>query len=490
MALARGPQLDAADIWLSALQIPGAPVIPIPGDPFAQVPEFTGSPATANPVVVPQPPQHPFMAPNGSSNLHDDAYMTDTYEQAGPLGNGMETASTLFFRECASLTFDSHGRIVTICVGVDRPVLAMLDPDTLRVLAVRNLPLRNISLNTLSDFSGGGYFYLDDQDRAVFPTTRRHIWVMAERASGPGFYQQRDYDLSQKVPRGDGIISVLPDWSGRLWFATKRGIVGTVDRHSGGVRILDTGEPIGNSFAVDETGGVFIVTDGALYRFDAGVNGRPVTTWRETYANIGVKKPGQTEAGSGTTPTLMGAGNGLVAITDNADPMHVLAYRRGATVAGDRLVCKQAVFRRGAGATDQSLIGAGDSIITENNFGYSGVASTEQGGTTTPGIERVDLDEGGGCHPVWTSHVRAPSVVPKLSLGAGLIYTYTKPKRSDNADAWYFTALDFRTGATVYKRLAGVGLGYNNNFAPVSLGPDGTAYVGALGGLTVFRDGP
>ena len=80
--------------------------------------------------------------------------------------------------------------------------------------------------------------------------------------------------------------------------------------------------------------------------------------------------------------------------------------------------------------------------------------------------------------------MRAPSVVPKLSLGAGLVYTYTKPKRNDTIDAWYLTALDFDTGKTVYSRLAGTGFGYNNNFAPVTIAPNGTAYVGVLGGLT------
>ena len=53
----------------------------------------------------------------------------------------------------------------------------------------------------------------------------------------------------------------------------------------------------------------------------------------------------------------------------------------------------------------------------------------------------------------------------------------------DGLDAWYLTALDFRTGRTVYRRLAGTGFGFNNNYAPVTLGPDGTAYVGVLGGL-------
>ena len=72
----------------------------------------------------------------------------------------------------------------------------------------------------------------------------------------------------------------------------------------------------------------------------------------------------------------------------------------------------------------------------------------------------MDLDgDGHGCHAVWTSDARAPSVVPKLSLRAGLLYTYTKPKRDDMTDAWYLTALDFDTGKTVYSRLAGTGFG-------------------------------
>ena len=77
-----------------------------------------------------------------------------------------------------------------------------------------------------------------------------------------------------------------------------------------------------------------------MYRFDAR-DGRPAVTWRRTYPNIGVAKPGQTEAGSGTTPTLIG--RRYVAITDNADPMHVLVYERQA--AGGRAAAWSAASR-------------------------------------------------------------------------------------------------------------------------------------------------
>jgi hypothetical protein len=473
----------------AAGQTPGLPPIPIPSDPLAgDVTPFEGTTAKPRPVrQVGDPPQHPFMAPNGRSNIHNDAYMTDTYRVSGPLGDGTRS-STFFARECASTAFDGRGRIVTICVGLDRPVLALLDPVTLRTLAAMPLPPRNLTsgANPFSDFSGGGYFFLDHRDHAVLPTTTRHIFDVGvtDGPGGPTFSVDRDYDVSGVVGSDDGIISVLPDWSGRLWFVSREGVVGTVDRDTGHVESLRLeGEGITNSFAVDETGGVFIVSDRALYRFDAGTGGVPVVTWREVYPNSGVRKPGQSDAGSGTTPTLMGTD--LLAITDNADPMDVLVYRRGSGVQGDRVVCKEPVFAPGAGATDNSLIGTGRSVIAENNYGYSGPAATEQGATTSPGITRIDIDRK-GCRTVWTSAERAPSVVPKLSLANGLVYTYTKPERTDGRDAWYFTAIDFHTGRTIYRRLAGVGLGYNNNWAPVTLGADGTGYVGALGGLVRF----
>jgi len=454
--------------------------VPIPEGPDAStLPAFIGAPAEPRPIHGTTVPQNPFMAPNGRSNLHDDAYMTDAYEQSGPLGHATSRSSTFFGRECASTAFDAHDRIVTVCVGLDGPQLQLLDPHTLDTLAVFPLPPRIPSGGSpFTDFSGGGYFYLDNQGRAVIPTTTGHVWVVKE--SGNGFALDRDYDISSAVPLGDKIESALPDWAGRIWFVSAKGVVGYVDPATGAVRSMNTGESIGNSFATDETGGVYVVTDAAMYRFDVASDGTPEVSWRSTYANDGTSKPGQTEVGSGTTPTITGP---YVAITDNADPIDVVVYRR----ATGAPVCTQPVFKKGESDTDQSLDAAGNSLIAENNYGYSSPLATENGASTAPGLERVDVGFS-GCHTVWHSDERAPSVVPKISLGAGLVYTYTKEPRTDGKDGWYFTALDFRTGKTVFKRLAGEGLGFNNNYAPVTLGPDGTAYVGVLGGLVELRD--
>jgi hypothetical protein len=226
----------------------------------------------------------------------------------------------------------------------------------------------------------------------------------------------------------------------------------------------------------------------------------PRITWSARYPNTGHAKPGQVDAGTGTTPTVMAGG--YVNITDNADPMDVVVYRtavrptarvrrrgRLRTVRLPRRVCTVPVFRRGASDTENSLIAAGRSMIVENNYGYTGPTATQNGGMTAPGLARVDINRNGrGCHTVWTnSTVAAPTVVSKLSAAAGLIYTYTKGAGA--ADPWYFTALDFRTGRTVYRRLAGTGLGYNNNYAGIAIARNGSEYVGTLGGIVAMRDG-
>jgi hypothetical protein len=140
----------------------GIPPQPIPQDPTAgDFPDFTGKPVAPKPIAQADPPRHPHMAPNGRSNLHNDAYQTDFYQWYGPLGNDMRVRSTFFASDCASIPFDSKDRIVTICVGLEGPKLVMIDPDGLETLAVFPLPPRVPSSpggGIFNDFSGGGYF--------------------------------------------------------------------------------------------------------------------------------------------------------------------------------------------------------------------------------------------------------------------------------------------------------------------------------------------
>jgi hypothetical protein len=465
---------------------------PIPQGP-AFAPTFIGAPATANPVTgIPPVPQNPFMAPNGDSGIHDDGWQTNTYDRPGPLGHNPKTISHFLAADCGSIAFDSAGRIVATCIGSGN-TLYMFDPNTLAILARYRLPGRSLTSiidnpNVFQGFGGGGYFYLNNVDQAVIGTSNRHVLVIGE--NGTAFTLVRDYNLTGVLASTETMNSALPDSNGLLWFVAKQdGVVGTLNFTTGAAHVIRLGSgsvgEIENSFAVGMDGDVYIATNRELYRFDAGPGGVPQVTWHVQYPNSGIHKPGQVDAGTGTTPAIMPGG--YVAITDNADPMDVVVYRT-ALDAVQRQVCAVPVFAKGASATENSLIAAGGSLIVENNYGYTSPASTEFGGVTKPGFARVDLNaDGSGCHLVWTNNtVAAPTVVPKLSLATGLVYAYTKTKQV--TDPWYWTAIDFRTGAVVWRSLAGAGLGFNNNYAGLTLGPTGAAYLGTLGGIIAMRD--
>ncbi len=491
----------------ASAQAPPPPIPSVNGPPPA--PAYLGSPASPAPISgIPAVAQNPFMAPNGTSEIHNDEWQSDTYRYGGPLGKDPQTFSNYLTpgRDCGSITFDSQGRVVAICISVSGPTLYMFDPNNLATLATFALPPRTpedllLNPNIFQDFSAGGYFYLDNRNEVITGTTNQHIYVIAENAGAPGFTLVHDFPLGLRS--NEEITSQIPDSHGLLWFTARQdGVVGTLNLSTGAVHVIRLGSgasgEITKSLAADTHGGIYIPTNVKLYRFVAGRDGTPTISWQVTYPNNGVSKPGQLDAGTGTTPVVSGP---YVGIDDNEDPTDVVIYRtaahptltkivhgRAKTVPAPRQVCRVPVFQKGQSADENAMIAAGNSYLIENNYGYQTPASVV-GQSTAPGFARVDINSAGtGCRLVWTNtSVQVPSVVSKLSLANGLIYTYTT--NSSTAQPWYWTALDFRTGRVVYQVLAGNGVGYNNNYSGIAISPGGTEYLGTLGGIIALRDG-
>ena len=497
LALGMGPVAVADDYPKIAVKIPNTSILP--NAKLQPVPAFIGQSATPNPIEAAVIPQNPFMGDNPWTCMHNDSYMSDTYPVMGPHGNNPYVFSTWLatladpVAIAVTIVFDKNGLLVTAPVMMRMAEakawvqLTLIDPKDLSTLAV--LPLPTESITGPGFRPSGSYFFIDQDDRIIIGTKDRTIWVVSHSKDVTEkwkFETQEEWDLTSAISTGDSIEALQPDWSGRLWFTSKGGVVGALDMATG--KVLDSinlpGERIVNSHASDETGGVFIASTLAMYRFDFA-EGKIVTTWRKTYDAGTHVKEGQTDIGTGTTPTLMG--DKYVAITDNGQPsMHVLVYKR----ENGQLVCSEPVFQPGQASNENSLIATDKSIIVENNFGYKDATKdTTHGRTTKPGIARIDV-ENDVCHTVWTNEsVSIPSVVSKMSLANGLIYTYTKPKGPGTTDPWYFTAIDFWTGEVVFKQLAGYGIMYNNHYAGAYIGPDGTLYVGVLGGIVAMRDG-
>ncbi len=463
---------------------------------FRKAPRFIGTPAVSNPLPPMALPAHPFLAAQGQNGMHSDSYSSGTYAWSGPLGHNPQIKSRSFGvigGECATVVFDGNGNLITVAGKFTGMKLLLLDPESLHILASYDLPNResNKTLNMskiMNDTSGGGYFHLDYAHRPVIATAERRVQVFEAVQSGRSYQWNlvEDYDLNVALPNDALITDAVPDYNGQIWFITRQGIVGTVQRGSGVIQTMQLpGEEIQNSVSI-AADGVYLVSDHALYRFEAP-NGMPQWTWRETYDRGTSVKPGSLNQGSGTTPTLVG--DDLVAICDNADgQINVLVYERLPGFVGNRLIVQQPVFTYGKSTTDNSLIGYDNSVVVVNNYGYEGPFSNPR---TEPGITRIDIDPSHqGWNVAWTSQEASQSTVPKLSIGNGLLYVYTRlDNTKKRVQAWYLTAIDFRTGQTVYKIFMGTGVLWNNNYAPITLGPNGSAYAGCLNGLIRIRDG-
>jgi hypothetical protein len=445
------------------------------------VPSTVVHAATAPADITSTVPQNPHLAPNGLGSYHDDAYQSDTFPWAGPPAAPGTIQLAEFAGWCSPALFDAARRVFTTCITDQGPRLFLLDPDTLATVASLTIPVR---ANPRASFS---YPFVDHEFRLIMPTPDRRIWVIKEvqNAGVVTLKVVKKFSLTSVVPATDFVLAILPDWSGRIWFVSRGGIVGRVDPATGAVTSTSLGESISNAPAIDETGGVFLVTTRALYRLDpAPGTGIPMTTWREPY-NRGTRvKPGQSGRGSGTSPSLMG--EGYVAIADNADPhVHALVYRRGTDVTGPRLVCSVPLFPAYQGAVNNAFSATDTSLVIENTYGYVDASSVTGGASTVPGISRVDLDPSTDrCEVVWTNDLSVPPAAGKLSVEDGRFYCYTKnPDPVGGTDPWTFTAVDFDTGATLYQVLTGHGTAYDDHYSSVSVAPDGTSYVGVKSGM-------
>jgi hypothetical protein len=464
----------------------------------------------SQPIAHVEIPQHPFMALNWGNNMHCDSYMSDAYEASGPLGlNSQVSSRTQGFGGYGTITYDGSGRLVAVYSNGRGFQLELMDPYSLQELASYNLPSRPWywllqGIMPWKYIGAGMYFFLDHQDCAIVPTTKNTIQVIRapDPERGGTFEMVREYDLgdyvvSMRWPHRDSVAWVLPDWSGEVyWYATTEGMVGTVDVASGEVHTLRLDdEIIENSFAVAEDG-AFILSDHALYRFSLDDNGSIVVDWRIAYDRGPKKKPGHITRGSGTSVTLVGGLDGLVVITDNVEPRINLQFVRR---SDGSLACSIPVFEEGRSGTDISVAGFkhanedGEgtgvySVLIENNWGHHTVPRSRP----EPGLTRVDVvrqDDGTyACEEIWTSSEKGIGVF-KLSLGNGLAYMYWRSE-SCPITTWYLTAIDFATGNTVYKKLVGTGLGYNNWAGALFLHPDGgIAYSTTIFGLVMIRDG-
>ena len=515
LALALAAPALASPTWagwaapaLASQEATSYPAVP-PG-PATVLPDFVGSAVAAQPLRDAGVPQDPSLGKNPYGYLHDDSWNSDTSSGPGPLGHDLETSSSTlglpgvlqWASSTCSLSFGSHGRLIVAFLQdglVTGASVLLLDPVTLDVLYKYPIGV---------SAQGSIYFYVDDQDRVVMATGPRSITTLREGGTETAptleLVPDRSYDLSQVIPEGDHLAGLLPDWSGRILFETAGEgeatgpRVGVIDPatwpHVEWVE-LGKGEQMANGMAVTKTAS-YAITSKALYKLVVGGDGRPRVVWRAGYDHsVDKSQLGQLCVGSGTSPTILGGGK-YVTINDSATPMKVLVFRTATKLKPGqrRLIGSTPVFADLAGqAAANSILGYRDSMVIQNSYGHSDAYDKDgflRSTDSLPGLERIDIKPGGkGLRKVWVNDEVTSVNLPKLSTQTGLIYVIDRQDDEASVDVYYWTAVDFRTGKVVWRKMAGRGVAWDSYFAPSSLGPTGTFYNGNYGGLAAVRDG-
>ena len=419
------------------------PVPPAPG--VLAGPQYLGRPAAERPVAEPTP--HPHLAAPVAA--------------PGPLGLQPEVDTAwLGLERCGRIAQGEAPRLVAVCVDRSGPTVRLVDAEDMRPTASYDLPH--------ADGSGcrEDVAFLDEADRLVVATSERELLVLT--TAGDGLSVDRTIDLRPWIPFGDCVVGLAPDWSGRLWWVSGQGLVGTVAAGPDPVvAVADLGEAVTHGLAVDQVA-AYVVSEDAVQRLVAGPDGTPQVVWRSEHA------------GRASAPALVGGDT--LALADVSDDGE-MGVRFLARESGSQL-CRQAVLEPGRASTSTELVPVGSGVVVLNDQGHTSFGSTVLGFTTSPGVTRVDSD----CHVRWTNEASSPGVGAVLSSPAGLVYAWTKRPSLVGVSAWYLTAIDVRTGRSMWSVRTGTGMLSGGDGSALALAADGSAWMGTRAGLVRVRD--
>ncbi|MER6350236.1 hypothetical protein ACWC10_37055 [Streptomyces sp. NPDC001595] len=454
-------------------------------------------PAEAAPTAsayTPVPPHNPYAGPDGTATMHGDTGSSDTTPLAGPGAGALASKRVALASACPTVLVGSDGYPVVLCTPIfgQVPTVHLLDPDDGSSLASLQL--------TKGSLLGGVYAYLDDQDRLVVVDGSRSLLRVGHRQTASGAWQltvDRSLSLTSAVPDGDAVTGLSPDWQGRVWFATGGGVVGVADDRTGTVRTLalPAGERVANSISTAPEG-TAVTTTHATYLLTAGADGTPRISWRQAYDRGQARKPGLLSWGSGSTPTFLGptTGTDYVAIVDNADTtVHLKVYR---TATGQEICSVPVLKAAGGPGSENSPIGAGNSVFVAGTYGYPYPAVPEGAGDAVPasadfagGLTRVDIRaDGSGCAQVWDNTLRS-AAVPKLSTADNTLHTVVRDplipgtKGTSLLDPYRYVQIDPETGTVRRSKSVGVGSLYDTLQMAGTVAPDGAYLQGTVTGV-------
>ncbi len=476
------------------------------------------------------PPRNPFLANSPWPLTHANPYAQGSSPLAGPTSGN------------ATVTFVKTPRAsITLGVTID-PILTYwgsspaygTQPARLFLMESSELLVQKDKFRgaQLKNAISGAYVILDNLGIFWVPESDH---LVGYRRSGTAIEVAGSVDLRSQLAgwtEGQHVVGINMTYDGYIAVITNQGLVGVVSRDSilegrpaGAALNLD--EAVSNSIAVDETGGIFVLSETRVVRVQWR---KPLLEiqWSYAYPSENKQFNGTLGKGSGTTPTLMGDGqNGVVALCDGLASMNLLLVWRNAIPADWKPGQPEAIrrvaasvpvtFGRGAGTkaiTEQSLLAwENEVVVVDNTYGsldklkespsysFAEFALAKKQLQNDPnkltiffsgktpiaprGVEKFHWDSTKReLTSTWVNGTAScPNTIPTYGAGSDLFYCLGQEN-----EEWGLLGLHWKTGERAFFAPAGNNPHYNSFWAATQVCADGVVCVGAFGGVLEFKE--
>ncbi len=457
-----------------------------------------------------EPPKNPYLADSPWPMTHRNPYCQASTPWPGPRpedSNNHFTNAFLVSAEAVAITLNLSPRNLDgdySIWGSARKSLFKLDANEGRWSNAQSLRKPRSSKKAIS-----GAYTLLDRDGRLFVPSGQKILVYSESTPGQprsGIEKRDDIELSADLFQSadEMIVGINLTYDGYLVVVTNQALLAVLSRDGelkSSIR-LARDEQVSNSIALDEDGGIYVVTHKKIYRVDWVQNDLSVK-WTSDYPSTEQVLPGRLGLGSGTTPTLMGFGaqDKLVLIADGQKAMNIIAFWRDQIP--ENWQSPRGFSQRVAGVTpitfgkpnvkraitEQSLLVSGYDAVAVNND-YGDIPSDERSNFWTIlysnrkeyapyGIEKFRWSpKERKIVSVWANpELSVPNGVPAMSSATGLIYYV-----GQHQERWTVEGVDWETGVLKFRHPLTDEIKFNSFYAGMEIGYSSDLMTGVVGG--------
>jgi hypothetical protein len=461
-------------------------------------------------------PVHPYLARSAWPMTHANTYNQDSTDTAGPTTG----------KHAMVLRWDGGPVPITLAVSSPyadgaRVIWGNTRTEVTKWVAFDGSAPRRVGSYprpVASETEISGAYSLVDSSGRFFVPRDLAVDVFADTESGVATSAVRWHGLElgrqlRGLEADERFVGLSLTYDGMLATVTSRGLVVVASREGAVLATLrlDGALEVSNSLAVDETGGIYVVTHRFVHKVQ-WTGERLAEVWRTAYPTDDFQAPGRIGKGSGTSPTLMGsaADDRFVVIADGQRAMHVLFVWRDEVPASwrglpgrDRRIAADLPVTFGKGEvtkalTEQSIVVSGTrALLVDNSYGkisrleatiakmrgadvhLATIYLSNSRHVAPFGVELFEWSAATqSARSVWARpDVSCPNGIPSMSRGAALAYCL-----GQRQGRWTVEAMDWETGATRFSVPLSKRADDNSFYAGLEVVGPGVLMTGTYGG--------